>query len=250
MLPKVNIFQGVGSLRYLLYENTDDQGISGVIKAHQAYEPNLQVISSAIINNNYGDLILDIGANLGSYSIPLANKFSQKKFVLFEPQRIIFYQLCGNIFLNSLNNINALNMGLGRANDTYEATVSDYLNDHNIGAYSLSEEIQKNLRGPNLGSKEIISISKLDNFNYSEICLIKIDVEGMELDVLYGGVGTLFRNNYPPIIYEAWDFDWYAEERNKLQKFLIDLGYVIFKFDKSFNYLAQHPKRGKFLSFK
>ena len=251
MPPKINIFNGAGSIKYLLYENTDAQGISGVIKAHGSYEPNLKVISSAILNSTQGNLILDIGANLGSYSIPLANDFPQKTFILFEPQRLIYYQLCGNIFLNGLNNASALNFGLGKIQTSFEINVPDYQNDHNIGAFSLNPEMQKNLRGGYslAGALEIIQVKALDSMNYENIALIKIDVEGMEHDVLIGGVGSLVRNLYPPIIYEAWDFEWHKEGRLILESFLIDLGYKIIKFDRSFNYLAQHPKNVSFLKF-
>ncbi len=188
---------------------------------------------------------------MGSYSIPLANNFPHKTFVLFEPQRIIYYQLCGNIFLNSLNNAIALNFGLGKIQSSFEINMPDYQNDHNIGAFSLNPEILAKLRGVTsfAGGNEIIKVKTLDSMNYENIALIKIDVEGMEHDVLIGGVGTLIRNLYPPIIYEAWDFEWHKEGRLILESFLIDLGYKIIKFDQSFNYLAQHPKNASFLKF-
>ncbi len=227
------------------------QGISGVIKQHGTYEPNIGLLSAALINvASEGNLILDIGANLGSYWIPLAQKFPQKRFVAFEPQRTIYYQLCGNVFLNGTNNIAALNFALGAKNSVIETALPGYENDHNIGAFSLRGDIHAKLRGsPNQGTTESIEIKRLDSLDYHDIVLIKIDVEGAELDVLQGGIGTIVRNNYPPLIYEAWDFDWYAEQKNKLEKFLTGLGYEILKFDQSFNYLAQHPKRGNLLRF-
>ena len=251
MFPEVDVVNADNDTKYLLFQNTDLQGISGMIRAHGTYEPNLQLLSSALINTSTnGNLILDIGANLGSYTIPLAKKFTNKKFVLFEPQRIIYYQLCGNIFLNRIGNAVALNHGLGKSNAKLQISLPDYAQDHNIGAFSLNQETHAILRGDkNTGLQEEIPIYTLDSLNYEDITLIKLDVEGAELDVLIGGVGTLIRNNFPPIIYEAWDFDWYKDQRSTLESFLTSLGYELLRFDQSFNYLAQHPKRGNMLRF-
>lgn len=193
MLPKVQLYEGAEGLRFLLYENADHQGISGVIKSHGSYEPNLGLLSAVLINlAAEGRLVLDIGANLGSYSIPLALKFPAKTFVLFEPQRVIYYQLCGNIFLNGADNIIAINAGLGRKNGVLEVALPDYEKDHNIGAFSLLDDMHAKLRGaPNQGATDSIEIKTLDSLDYDEIALIKIDVEGAEMDVLVGALGTL-----------------------------------------------------------
>ena len=54
----------------------------------------------------------------------------------------------------------------------------------------------------------------------------------------------------PPIIYEAWDFDWYKPQKEAIETFLKDLGYSLLNFDGSFNFLAQHPKNGPLLTIK
>ena len=69
----------------------------------------------------------------------------------------MIFQLCGNIFLNSLNNVNALNFGLGKVKEIIDVNVPDYQNDHNIGAFSLNTDTQEKLRGnSNQGGKEKI----------------------------------------------------------------------------------------------
>ena len=57
-----------------------------------------------------------------------------------------------------------------------------------------------------------------------------IDVEGMEEKVLRGGIGTIVRNNYPPILFECWEIGWNnmtQEKRDSMEKFLTNLGYEI-----------------------
>jgi len=70
----------------------------------------------------------------------------------------------------------------------------------------------------------------LDDFPTNNVGFIKIDVEGMEEKVLRGGVGTIVRNNYPPILFECWPVGtngMTTERRNNLFNFLRGLGYEI-----------------------
>jgi FkbM family methyltransferase len=70
----------------------------------------------------------------------------------------------------------------------------------------------------------------LDSFSLENIGFIKVDVEGMEYNVLNGGLGTIIRNNYPPILFELWKVGYYGmtqEKHDLLVNFLEDLGYEI-----------------------
>ena len=78
--------------------------------------------------------------------------------------------------------------------------------------------------------------------------LLKIDVEGCDLQVLQGGVKLLESANYPPLLFEAWSFDWFRPEKEKLLEFLRTLGYGathIFNDD----YVAQHPAHAVHIDF-
>ena len=86
--------------------------------------------------------ILDIGANMGSFTIPLAFYNPQFDFVCFEPQRMVYYQLCGNVALNKLKKVVAHNVGLGETEGWVNLQVPDYDNEENIGAFSLDNEVR------------------------------------------------------------------------------------------------------------
>jgi hypothetical protein len=87
----------------------------------------------------------------------------------------------------------------------------------------------------------------LDDGQHANVRLIKIDVEGHELEVLKGGIETIKYNKYPPIIFEAWTWKpWYQEKRTALFDYLKGHGYEITEGINS-NNLAQHPDHGEML---
>ena len=74
-------------------------------------------------------------------------------------------------------------------------------------------------------------MTTLDSYELSNINFIKIDVEGHEEKVLRGGVQTLERNQWPPILFESWPERMTnvpaKELRESLFAFLASLGYTI-----------------------
>ena len=80
MLPKVGVYDMAEGLRFMLFENADNRGISGVLKANKVYEPNVQLISSAVLGQAIPGRtqVLDIGANLGSYGVNVCSGCSSR----------------------------------------------------------------------------------------------------------------------------------------------------------------------------
>ena len=78
-----------------------------------------------------------------------------------------------------------------------------------------------------------IEIRKLDSYNLSNIGFIKIDCEGMELDILNGSKECIINNNFPPLFIEIWKQDGWRNEleyydkqcKNEIFNFLLNLGY-------------------------
>jgi len=77
--------------------------------------------------------------------------------------------------------------------------------------------------------------------------LIKIDVEGLELDVLKGGTAFLERHGFPPLLLEAWNLEWFSEKRAALLDYLRTLGYTWFAMGDEL--VAQHPSFARQVSF-
>jgi FkbM family methyltransferase len=187
-------------------------------------------------------LVLDIGANLGTFCVPLARKIPKLKFHAFEPQRIIYYQLCANTIINSLDNLYTYEAGLSNQEADIELEVPDYTAETNIGAFSIDKKVRENeYECKTSGGKEKIILMTLDSIGFENVRLIKIDVEGHELEVIKGGIETIKANNYPPIIFEAWTWKpWYQEKRTALFEYLQGHGYEIQQLGE--NNIARHPE--------
>lgn len=241
------IVTGKRGIRYRLIGTHDL--ISRIIRQHGEYEPELQMVSAHILDGRRGKLI-DVGANMGSYSIPLAKQFPAIEIIAFEPQLTIFRQLTGNIELNDAGNVLPIHLGLSDQEEDIVTTVPEYETEPNIGAFSLDELVRKNqYEVQTVGGNETVRLVPLDTFEFDDVLLIKIDVEGMELKVLAGATDTLRANNYPPILFEAWAWaSWFEERRRALFRYLDATGYRIIQVGN--NNIAQHASRDDYRHFK
>jgi len=134
------------------------------------------------------EVLVDIGAHVGTHCIRLAKR---AKFVIaIEPHPSTFQVLKHNIKLNRLTNVLAINAGIGREDSTmylleglyYSQTKLCETGGIPIKVYSLDSLMEE------------LKVEKVD--------WIKIDTEGMEIDVLYGAKQTLARHN-PRLIIEV-----------------------------------------------
>ena len=91
------------NIKYALLNNSDY--ISSEILNNGEFDKINLDWSSWILANSLPGLVLDIGANIGSYVVPLANTYDKFTFHAFEVQRIVHLQLCANIFINGLDNV-------------------------------------------------------------------------------------------------------------------------------------------------
>jgi len=137
-----------------------------------------------------GRVILDIGAHIGAHTIFLAKATGpQGRVYAFEPQRILFQILCANVALNGLENVYTQQRALGRAAGSITVPRLNYATTGNFGGLSLGSWSQG----------EQVPMTTLDALNLPACHLIKLDVEGMEREVLAGAEQTLQR--FRPVLY-------------------------------------------------
>lgn len=138
-------------------------------------------------------LFLDVGAHTGSYAVSLAS--SARKVYAFEPQRMTCYALCGSVALSDAENIECLPFGLGSPDQVGLRELAIVSED---GGGSSLHPASQALR------TETVEIRTLDSLGLEEpISLVKLDVEGNELQVLQGGVETLERCGRPTLLLES-----------------------------------------------
>ena len=152
-----------------------------------------------------GDTLIDIGANIGIYSVTMAKRGLNVHS--FEPIKSNFELLKKNILGNKLENVKAFNVALGSKKE--EKDISYNPHEHGEGSLVL------NIKG---SVKEKVQVEKLDNLKIKpeKNCFMKIDVEGFELEVLKG-TEKFIKKYKPKIIIEIWS--------EKTVKFLEALGY-------------------------
>ena len=171
------------------------------------------------INQKQKFIIVDIGSNIGSVTLPLANSFKKSKIYSIEPTVYAFGKLKENVNLNPnlKKRIKILNYFISKKKEKIKFVHSSWKLDnndkkHNVHRGTLKKTFNKS-----------ISLDDLLKKNRIPIKLIKIDVDGYELDVLKSAEKTLKKAK--PIIYFELAPYLYKE-----------IGY---KFDDLFNYLKK-----------
>lgn len=139
-----------------------------------------------------GNVVIEAGANIGCHTQFFALATGRAGHVYaFEPQRLVFQALCANIATNGLTNVTAYPYGLGKERASVVMPEPPIQTETNIGGISIEHATRQAHAIPNIFS--------LDEFQFPQVNFIKIDVEGMELDVLIGGTETIRRCR--PIMY-------------------------------------------------
>jgi FkbM family methyltransferase len=214
--------------------------VSNILRRKGEFDPWNNQIASLVLSESKKGNIVDIGAHIGTFCIPLAKTYSNLSFISFEVQRKVFEVLSDNIKLNKINNIKIHNIGLSDETKEIILSVPDYDLERNIGAFSLSVDVRNNnYQVKTKGKTESFELVPLDNFNIKDILLIKLDVEGYELNVLKGAINTIRNNGFPPIIFECWNWK-FKEKKQEVFNFLQDLGYSIKTMDSGNDHFAEY----------
>ncbi len=238
-----DIYTTSDNCHYLLTSGPDY--ISGHLRNGEIWEAFTVDICKKLTEDIDSAVLIDIGANLGAWSIPMSKHVSKKNGTVYsyEPQRQVYNQLCGNIFLNKITNCITYNFAIGNHNGEIDIPVLDAFTDQNLGALSLDPDVFKEQR-PTLPEKIVkTQLSTLNNQELPHAHLIKISTEGMELEVLTGGKEWLIESGYPYIIFRNWG-DYMKSTIEKKKKILTllkdELGYDVVEIGEL--YIAQHSE--------
>lgn len=184
-------------------------------------------------NNKIGKkttpVVFDVGANKGDYSLEILSVFkSNVNLYCFEPSKKTFDLLKSN--LSGYENVKMYNLGLGKSNETAIL----YSNENASGMSSIFNRRLDHFDSK-LENKEEIKLERIDSFcrnnNINHIHLLKLDVEGNEMNILKGAENLIRSNSIDFIQFEFGacnidsktffqDFFYFLNPRYKIYRIL------------------------------
>jgi FkbM family methyltransferase len=153
-----------------------------------------------------GGVVIDVGANIGDLTVPLSRMVGESgRVYAYESHPNSFNVLCGNLALNAIRNVKPINAFVAASDDVDTSSPT-------WGKFAFVS--------PNWAPQ----FTALDGLDVSGCDLIKVDVDGNELDVLRSGEMLIER--FRPVIY--FENDMAAKSEELLRFCMRDLKYNLY----------------------
>ncbi|MDP2926872.1 MAG: FkbM family methyltransferase [bacterium] len=168
-----------------------------------------------------GDVVVDVGAHVGVFSVWAAQKAHQGRVYAYEPNPENYRYLENNKKLNKLDNLSMYNLAVGRQ----KGELNLYLSSYNTGGHSLyrvpGDEKAKSLMVKTVDLAEIFSSNKMERINF-----LKIDAEGAEYEIILNAPIDLLRR-IDRIALEYHDYLFQNHSYLELKNFLENNGFKV-----------------------
>lgn len=174
----------------LIIDPSNDTGVEYTLYRRGTYEEGIL----DFLGKKFGGkgAFVDVGANIGLMSIYVASKFPKSTVHAFEAHPLTMDIFKENIAINHLSNVEPYAFALG--SEEGEAMIYTDHGKNRGGASLLSPET--------LSEGFEIPVRRLDSMNLEKVEVVKLDVEGYELEVLKGAEQTI-RRDHPILIIEV-----------------------------------------------
>ena len=190
--------------------------VKQALREGKAWSP--QIIEAFREHVEPGTTAIDVGAHIGSLTVPLADLVGPEgKVYAFEPQRLVYRELYHNLKLN----------GFAHATPLLLAASSE------AGSLEMDPPFVDDGWARIGKGGERVEARTIDSFGFTNVSLIKIDVEGHELEVLKGATETIL-SSHPVLIIEMGKVT-----RAVIEPMLVGKGYRLEKLTKNWvDYIA------------
>jgi FkbM family methyltransferase len=174
----------VGDKSFAIFNDASDTLLSWSLEHEHTWEPWQIALYARLLRSD--SICLDIGANIGTSAISMANRCPSGRVYSFEPIPHTFDILNMNVISSGLTNITTFPIAISDTEKTIEIAYDPKLlgNAHQISGDTVTE-----------GSVAVVRTMGLDNWRLTQnvpvVDLIKVDVEGWEREVIQGGQTTL-----------------------------------------------------------
>ncbi len=161
-------------------------------------QPELDQLLSIVATLPDFSVTVDAGANAGLVGMPIAQTVKAKGGIVhcFEPQRMLFNALCGTVALNDLDNMFVYHKAVGDTAGKVKIPLPDYGVAQDFGQLTLVGDFGD-------VSYEMVDVATIDDMKLLRLDFLKIDVEGMEIEVLKGAANTI-KKHLPWCWIEYW----------------------------------------------
>lgn len=189
-LQKANLHTSYGDTPIYVHNPADDIHVSGSLVRSASWEPHLLNLMSDLLSKDNALQFMDIGANLGVFSLAMA-KFG-RQVIAVEPLSINLHRFCSSIKAGQFTE--KITVIYNALSDKRE-NVSLGIDQRNIGGtFVVNNKNMNKVMGSAVGGQysDIVMTAKLDDilnipgFNFKKV-IMKMDVEGYENYVLNGG---------------------------------------------------------------
>jgi len=230
----------VKSNQGLFIINRYDTGVGHQLSNFGACDPEqMEILRQLVLASPPDPVVLDVGANIGVASVVMARAAGPGGTVhAFEAQPAMFHMLAGNIALNSLDNVRCHMLAIGASAGTARLPRLNYREFGGFGSVELNRETQSDAWQQAVdGVFDEIEMNSIDAMELTRVDVMKIDVEGMEADVLAGARETLLRHK--PLIH----IEHVKSGRQVLGNLLGEAGYRLYDTGADFVCIPEHDAR-------
>ena len=234
----------VNRLDYRMVDAERGYGVGFQILQTAAFdvaEVRLMVDLLALRRKHFGDgvVAIDCGANIGVHTIEWAKAMTGWGSVLaIEAQERIHYALAGNIAINNCFNAVALHGAVSSESGILQIPNPNHSVSSSFGSLELRQRNGNEFIGQPIDYQNTVNVRKLtlDEFSLPRVDLIKLDIEGMELEAIEGASRTIAASR-PIMLVEKVKID-----AAQLRRALETRGYEVI--EAGINVLAVHTSDG------